>query len=245
MFSVPSHVLTVSLLFLSAAVARADDRADLQAAAKKVVDADNCAFVILDHGDRRTSGRTQGGYTYFKASYIGNEPEFFVRGQNGVAKVNGTWKSIPEMAPGVNERNIPRDQGDAERTLVNALGEFWEPLDLLKYVSEKLQSIEKKVDGTNVIYSGTIPAEDVSAFFDDRRPTGLNLHRLPGTGKVSVQVTVTNGRVLYLGLACMGNDKLTNGDHNNVNTTKRVTFQSGGQAKLDVPPEVKQRLDAK
>jgi hypothetical protein len=236
------HLLLSALLALTGPLLAADSspKDDVQAAAKKLADADNYTWTstVEFTGGRFRPGPTTGkinkeGLILLSMTRGDNTIEAVVKGDKGAVKTQDGWQSFAEMAANQDQ---PRRGRFMARMLRNYKAPAAEITDLLGKVKD-LQS----ADG---VCSGALTEDGAKQLLSfrrgGRRGGGGNGPEISGA-KGTVKFWVTDGALTKYQIHVQGTISF-NGNDRDIDRTTTVEIKDVGSTTLSVPDEAAKKI---
>jgi hypothetical protein len=230
----------------SAGVAKAGPKEDVQAAAKKLADADNYSWTQQTESgqfNNESKGKTQkGGLTWVSFSFGDNTTEIVRKGEKGAVKTPDGWKTFEEL-----EQNAG-DQPDPGRFMGRMARNLRAPAEQAVEVAGKVKDLKE----SNGAWAGDLTeegAKELMAFGGrgGRRGGGQGgqggqgpeIKNAKGTAKFWVKDGVLS-KVEYKVEGTMN----FQGEDRDISRTTTVEIKDVGTTKIDVPSEIKGKLTA-
>jgi len=224
-----------------ASVALASDTDDVQAATKKLADTGNYTWKTTTEsanggpGGGAQEGKTEkDGYTMVTMHFGDNEFQIVVKGDKGAMKGEDGWKTTAELAADDQQQGPGRFIGQMLKT-------FKAPAAMANDMASKLKDVKKDGDTYTVELTG-----------DDAKPMMMMRGRRGGQGgqppeianaKVSMKIWVTDGMISKYTSHATGTVTF-NGNDVDIDRTTTTEFSDVGSTKVDVPDEVKKKLES-
>ncbi len=220
-----------SLLLLSLSVARADPKAEVAAAIKKLGEQSSYSWTYTPKTEGTESGRRQApiegktekdGCTYLKGSAGEISYEAAFKGELMVVNYSGDWLSTAEI--GENNSAIRR------------LKALKKPVEEAENLVGKTLDLKKESDG---VYAGDLAADAAKALFSR---LGRRAAEAP-EAKGSVRFWVKDGRLTKYEFSVRG--KITVGEDKRevaISQTTTVEIKDIGSTKISLPEDAKKKL---
>lgn len=267
-FSFPTRFgIAITLALAVGTPAWADAKSDLTAAAKKLGEAKNYTWTTtvdlegMPFKPGPTHGKRQkDGYVWVSSEMMGNTSEAFLRGTNGVAKVDGEWKSeadLPQFGgPGGPDGGRPPGGGDRPNTGgpggpggrggfagmgARRLLQTKAPHEAALMYAEKGKDL-KSTDGA---ISGELPEDVVKelAMFGRRGRGGGPGGGGPGNAKGWIKIKIANGQITKTIVEIESEMRAPDGGTQTINAITTTEIQEVGTTQLDIPEGVKAKLE--
>jgi len=218
-----------------ASVAVASDLEDVQGAAKKLADTGNYTWKTTNEsangggpGGGGMEGKTEkNGVTTHTLHFGDNEIQVVIKGDKGALKTEDGWKTTDELAGD--------DQGPG-RFIVPMIKAFKTPAVTADEMASKLKEVKKDGEVYTVELSG-----------DDAKPMMMRRGRRGGqppqiaNAKISMKIWIKDGMISkYVSHATGTMNR--GGDDIDIDSTTTTEFSDVGSTKVEVPDEVKKKL---
>lgn len=224
------------VLLVTAAIASADPKDDVQAAAKKLAGSDNYSWTQTVEGGFGASGKgmTQSdGLTYVSMTFRDNTMEMYFQGEKGAVKTEDGWQSLSDAG---------QDNGggfNPARMASFMARNFKGPADQAQTLANQTANL-KVEDG---VYSGDLTDEGAQSLlrFGRRGGRGGNGN---GNGpqvsnaKGTVKFWVNDGVLSKIQYHVTGTVSF-GGNDRDVDRTATIEIKDVGTTKIDVPAEAK------
>jgi hypothetical protein len=247
-------ILCIAMALLTGSLMAAP-KDDVQAAIKKLSDADNYTWKTTTEGAGGRGGgggggRFGGGPTEGKANKEGfalvtrtigeNTSEAVIKGDKGVAKTDSGWQTQQEIQEGFQAGGGGGFGAFGALGLLSVRAPAVQAADLLSKVKEV------KMEGDT--YVGELPAETVnqlSAFGRGGFGRGGRGGQAPAAlqnGKGSIKFWVKEGALTKYQYNVQGSREGRDGNMVEINTTTTVEISGVGSTKVEVPADAKKKL---
>ena len=227
-----------------ASVALASDSEDLQSAIKKLADTGNYSWKTTSEsanggpGGFGQEGKTEkDGYTMITMHFGDNETPIYMKGEKAAIKMEDGWKTTAELA-------ADQDAQGPARFLPNMIRNMKSPAAMANDIASKVKDVKKDGDYYTVELTG-----------DDAKPLMMMGRGRRGGGgagapapeftnpKISIKLWVKDGVITKYVSHATGSVSF-NGNDMDIDRTTTTEFTDIGSTKIDVPDEVKKKLES-
>lgn len=224
-----------------ASVALASDTEDVQAATKKLADTGNYTWKTTTEaagggfGGGAQEGKTEkDGYTMQTMHFGDNEIVIVVKGDKGALKTEDGWKTSAELENG--------DQQGPARFIGPMLKNFKAPAAIAAEMASKLKDVKKDGEYYTIELTGD-DAKPMMMMGRGRRGGGQGGQGPQITNpKVSMKIWVKDGMISKYTSHITGTMN-RNGDDVDIDRTTTTEFTDVGSTKVEVPDDVKKKLE--
>jgi hypothetical protein len=224
-----------TLIVLAAAItAHADPKADVQAAAKKVADADSYSWSSTTEGGQgrnSAEGKTQkDGLVMLTVTRNDNSMEVFIKGDKGAVKADDGWKSLAEASADTGQQN-------PARFIARMAKNFKAPATQAQDLAGKTKDLAKADDAV----TGELTEEGAKELLTFGRRGGNNPPQV-NSAKGTVKFWIKEGALAKMETHVEGSVNF-NGTDRDVNRTTTVELKDVGSTKIEVPAEAKAKME--
>jgi hypothetical protein len=222
-------LVAVVALTLPALIAHADAKEDVQAAAKKLAEADNYSWKSTVEGgfNSTTEGKTQkDGTIVLSLTFGDNTREVVIQGNKAALKTDDGWKSASEL----------QDEQGPQRFLARMATAFKAPAVQAQEIAGQTKELKK----TDDVYAADLTEEGAKQLMTFRRggnQAGPQIANAKGT----VKFWVKDGILSKMEYNVQGTMTINNEDRD-INRTTTVEIKDVGTTKVEVPAEAKAKL---
>jgi hypothetical protein len=227
-----------------ASVAIASDVDDVQSAVKKLADTGNYSWKTTSEsanggpGGGAQEGKTEkDGYTMQTSHFGDNEIVIVVKGDKGAIKLQDEWKTAAELA-------ADQDAQGFARFAPQMIKNFKTPAAMANDVASKVKEVKKEDDAYTVELTGD-DAKPMMMMGRGRRGGGGGGGQPPeiSNAKISVKIWIKDGTISKFVSHATGTATF-NGNDIDIDRTTTTEISDVGSTKVDVPDEVKKKLES-
>jgi hypothetical protein len=242
-FALAAVTLFVGCSLAGSALASPQD--ELKAAAKKVADASNYSWKseVENLGDGAgPAGTTEGqttkdGLTHLTMVRGDNTIESYFQGEKGALKLGDDWKSLAEAS----EDN--GGQPNFGRFIVRMIRNFKAPATQAMDVAPEIKDLKEAEGGA---LAGTLTEEGAKELLNFGRRGGANADANAGpqiaNAKGTAKFWVKDGQLAKMEYTVQGTINF-NGNDRDINRKTTVEFKDVGSTKVEVPADVKKKME--
>jgi hypothetical protein len=231
-----SLLIGTAVVLTSVAFARADDKADIDAAAKKLAESSYAwkTTTEADFGGGESEGKVdKDGLMHVKMSFFNNDVEILKKGEKGAVKTEEGWKSFEEAAGQGGQDGQPNPGRFVSRMARN----LKTPAETAQQLAQAAKELKKDGDAlkTELTEAG---AKELMAF-GGRRGGGQGPEISDAKG--DAQFWIKEGVVSKVKYHVSGTINF-NGNEREIDRTVTIEVKDVGSAKVEVPAEAKEKL---
>ena len=224
----------------SIALAAPDAKDDLTAAAKKLADASNYSWkTTMESGQFNTAqeGKTEkSGFTTINIQFGDNQMQAAMKGNKAAIKTEDGWKTTDEMSG-------DGGQPGPGMFIARMIQQYKAPGGQAEEYASKLKDVKKDGDVYTAEMSGAEAAAMAPRRGGGRRGGGGNAQQPPPmqNAKLTLKITVKDGVVTKYSSHVTGTMNI-GGEDRDIDTTTTTEISDIGSTKVDLPDDVKKKL---